>query len=98
MQNLRGSMDFLPSRILAPEGLSQLLAPTQARPPAYSPMRPISASFDKGHKNDKKKNRKPYKTTTTSTTQPPIVWFPGEPDCGETAPSSKTIFLTLFCP
>lgn len=31
-------------------------------------------------------HRKPLKVTST---KPPIVWFPGEPDCNETAPSSK---------
>ena len=68
----------LPSQIFSPERLSELLT---------------HGSYDTTstkHKAVKKPAKKIIKyTTTTPTTRPPIVWFPGDPDCNDAATSSK---------
>ena len=40
----------------------------------------LASSFDQKYKKDDLKKTIFVKTTTT---KPPIVWFPGDPDCGE---------------
>lgn len=66
----------LPSQIFAPERLSELLT---------------HGSYDNTkHKAVKKPTKKNIKHTTT-TTRPPIVWFPGDPDCNDAATSSKNL-------
>ena len=68
----------LPSQIIAPQGLSELLT---------------HGSYDKVKKPMKKIIKK-Y-TTPIPTTRPPIVWFPGDPDCNDTAPSRKSMILNF---
>ena len=77
LANNFGSSGFLPSRIIAHEKLSQLLTP--------------KGSFeDAVHVRAKKP---PKRTTTPPTSPPPIVWFPGEPDCNESATSSNSLWI-----
>ena len=80
LANNFGSSGFLPSQIIAHEKLSQLLTPKGSFEDAAH-VRASAAAAKTGKKP-------PKRTTTPPTSPPPIVWFPGEPDCNESATSS----------
>ena len=80
--NVGSSGGFLPSRIIAHEKLAQLLTPKGSFEHDAHTAGTFAASQQKPRKP-------PKKTTTPPTNPPPIVWFPGEPDCNESATSSK---------
>ena len=85
-QNLGNSLDHrqqLP-KFLAPENVHQKLADL-GKSSFKSRLRLIKCVSASSY-SSKKGKEKPLKKTIfikTTTTKPPIVWFPGDPDCGE---------------
>ena len=75
----RKPQDHLP-KFLAPENVHQKLEDLGQWHLLFSNFTHFSTASSYSHKEKQPKKTIFIKTTTT---KPPIVWFPGDPDCGE---------------